>query len=778
MLVIEYYGYSDEGIPKNPVEVVQKIHGLTKLRREHWKTGGNVAFPQNLILEHALHLVGGRVYNSHILADSVEVAVSTFAAIVIGDRTGDLTEYLVNECMMLDFVLNVCKTTTDVSNMIAQKAANCLTNLYLRSRRTCALVSRFLPPTMAYVFSLTRIQQESDLADYASLAVAAYASYLLYPGAHEIPMPKVVDQKLVYEIPEDALVRRPSDFKVSLIYPHIASEDLQSFDNFGQTTTPVELDAEKELYNLDMLEYGTNPNLVGEMYANGEMIDRAAAAEDGDNNEEGLDDLIDPDLADIMRNARYLVNATKEEINNFEDRLADEDEAAEEQGIQVDSKTYFGVGEDPLARKALRTDFANLTEKFATANGEWRLYISIFSSDCQMITHQGIVKMQLELDTNEEGDTGIGMEAGVEAEGFWTIGAEESITDIRNAAKTGTGIYGSVEEAAATASLYNKSWWRETHAIRFEEATLDLLRGRLEALIARGQAEDESQGPVKYAGGKRTAAKKAKKQKRVEKLAIQGDAFEFGYRGAVLCENESGEFVTCGGFLILKPDASTESEMAITEVDVFDRLAHLPVKFGPLAGVDLQPLPETPQPDDEDGDIDILFGQISTAASALVTATVNSKSLFTNLTAAVFIGAEADESMLPFIFYPDPENESVDGPWQTIRKQFALQALQDCLALRSGIVACYMQEAKKDCTALMVLEPLLRATFSHIDPFYDFSEVPVERLQALSINHQQWDAALIAYHKWIARFRATEISHLSVTKSMLWLAMMMINFLS
>lgn len=259
---------SNEDTPANPVELVQQIRLLTLLDRKPFESDYRVNPPSN-VLQNAIMALGPNTLNRRmVIVSAAEGAISIFSAVVAADRTGDLTRRLIEDSCMIEYLINTIKSSPETRNELVKSALSALGTLYVRSRLTCALVSRLLPP------SFTTMLYQSKVADGAiSLGACAYASYILYPGAHDLACPKQstgLPRATPCAEAKEALVVRDTDINPVLVFPQHSSDFFlleEVADGWGQSEEAHELPIEKEAFNMALVPYGTHNNPIGEAIA-------------------------------------------------------------------------------------------------------------------------------------------------------------------------------------------------------------------------------------------------------------------------------------------------------------------------------------------------------------------------------------------------------------------------------------------------------------------------------------------------------------------------------
>lgn len=755
---------SDAEVPKNPVEIVQKIHALTQLNRTE--------MPYNLVtsipmIESSM-LAKRSIMTRSPNISACEITATVFNTLIMADRTGDLVAHLIENCAILDFLLQVVRCHTDLENDVPQLALACFTSLFLRSRRTCALVSRFLPPPLAMIFSLTKALPIEDIPKYLGLATAACSSYALYPGAHTIPVPKVdADGGLTYLENLDIFKTREEDFQPAVVDPQYSYKGAlveSKTDQWGKTGETKEPPIAKTHYNLDNIEYTSQDNPIGEMLANGSML-----VELGDEDE---DNVLDARLKETAREMAVMRALSNNEDDDFHDAKIAEIEEAEERGesYKEDAEIEFGVAEDPFGAEVQRRQAEQLRERFSTSNGEWQLFLTFIGS--QPVLHRGILNMTLEA-PDEEAVGEDAEEAPIaEATGFWTVGAAETYESIKESARNGQEAYGSADDAKHAASLYARDWWKQTHAFSLENGALNLANGIFKADIVRESADTGAAA----APSKKKAARGKKKKPFQENWTVNGDAFEFGFMGALVSEVE-GQAIPIGGFLLLKSDklAGQGGRMQLTEDEAFERLAHLPVQYGPNTSAVLYMPPFTPEEQATHTLEEFSDMRDQIASSGAIFAACASNALpMVHMNTTCLIGSQDDDSMLDALFFPDPVHEDPLGPWTTYRREFAAQCLRDTNFVRGSLTSYCETELRRDLEFIRGLSIPLIKVLPHvfIPRFATVNFRPSDKMSD-NLTEENWNTALALFYKWATRLHFFEFPGISPLGGLQFMTFMM-----
>ena len=683
-----------------------------------------------------------------------EIAAIVFNSLIMADRTGDLIAHLIENCAILDFLWEIIRAHTDLENGVPNAALACFTNLYLRSRRTCVLVSRFLPPPLASTFALTKTLQVEDVPKYLGLATAAWTSYALYPGAHTLPVPKMGTLSLTYLENPDTLKVRDEDFQPAVVDPQFASKIAlveSKTDPWGKTGNTKEQPITKTHYNLDNVEYASADDPIGEMLAIAAMMVEPAEEDN---------EMLDPILKSGSDFMKKLLAFSENELNEFSDTLTAETEEAAERGekFQEDAEIEFGVAEDPFGIEVLRKQAEQLTERFSTANGEWQLFLSFTA--IQPVLHRGILNMTFEAPDVEA----IGEDAEeapiAEATGFWTLASKETAASIRESAISGQEAYGSASDAKNAAGLYARDWWKQTHSFSLENGALNLSDGIFKADIIRDSNESEDDVTSKK---KSVRGKKKKPTQSQEAWVLNGDAFEFGFMGALIATIDDHPR-PIGGFLLLKSDkhAGKEGHMQLTEDEAFDRLAHLPVQYGPNTSADIY-APTWPTDQGHIHSLEELTDlrlQLAAIASMLSSCASNARPM-PFMDASYLIGTQDDDALLNAIFFPDPTREDPQGPWTNYRRNFASQALQDSNAIRNTMMQVCDAELRRDFEFIRTLSiPVLGNLPTVFLPRYAYLNYNASQVSD-NLTEENWNAALALFYKWISRLHFFEFCGVS-----------------
>lgn len=718
---------------------------MTKLRLEDWREVPAHTFPSNM-----LDLVIAKRFDATNLRDpavaATEVYLSLFGTVIAADRTGDLTAYLLENCTIFDHILNAIKTNTDGEHDVPGIAIGCLTSLYLRSRRTCALVSRYLPPPLAWTFALTKNTVDEETSIYFGLAAAAMTSYVLYPGAHDLATPTLVDGSLVLVEETDRFEKREGDFQPVILDPQHSANDLlleSSTDLWGKNGDPDELPMDLVYFNMNKISFGENPAAIGEALATAAMLDEP---------DQGEDPPVDEDL---LANHRMMVlwrKHSQHENEDFEEAHDQEEADAKERGEHiVDSVVEYGVAEDPFGAESLKRDSKKALERFTTANGEWRLFLTFHEENPAMsVIHQGIINMTLDEIDETASEDDMGVTDISESSGFWTIDSRESMEDVKSGARQRNGNYGFDENAKSAEQLITRERWEKNHAFSFENGTVDLRYGFIRAEVLRGGSKSES--GASRTNAKKTGGKKAKRTK-AEKWILRGDSFPFGYQGRLYYDAGDGAG-PAGSFLLMK----SEDTGYANDLSAFDRLAHLRLQYGPLAKVNIDPewTPELGLTEEELSDCTFQL----TAVAAILHGIGSNNQVTARIEDDVLLGSEQKETLFSVILFPDAIYEEPRGPLYKFRRAYAFQLLRDTNFLRSEIFR--MSQPLEDISIIrpFMVAPTIENLHACFSPYARETHVSLPKQFPLSA--MEWEKVTTIYFKWVARLRIFELAGVPV----------------
>ena len=194
---------SDQYGPPNIELIVKQVQIVFGLPAGWWLSRGDKALPlatERLLSTTMMPLLTPK--------HSSEACWRLVATLIIADRLGRLTTILASNGI-IEFILNTIKS--DPSEHHVELAMDLLSLWYLRNRRTCALVSSVLSPTLAKVLAAVQMQSTKLSRAAHGLYAAASASQILYYGAVSavIPTPKSLERGFP---PDYGKVSRPQPF--------------------------------------------------------------------------------------------------------------------------------------------------------------------------------------------------------------------------------------------------------------------------------------------------------------------------------------------------------------------------------------------------------------------------------------------------------------------------------------------------------------------------------------------------------------------------------------
>lgn len=195
--------YSDQYGPRNIKLIVKQVQIIFNLPAGFWLSRGDQPLPlatERLLSRSMMPLL--------TKSDSTEACWRLLATLVVADRLGRLTTILASNGIV-EFILSTIKT--DPNEQHVELALDLLSLFYLRNRRTCALVSSTLSPTLAKVLALVQMNSLKLSRAAHGLYAAASASQILYYGAVSavIPNPHSLEKGLP---PDYSRLLRPQPF--------------------------------------------------------------------------------------------------------------------------------------------------------------------------------------------------------------------------------------------------------------------------------------------------------------------------------------------------------------------------------------------------------------------------------------------------------------------------------------------------------------------------------------------------------------------------------------
>lgn len=750
---------SDEIIPRNPVTAVKQILGLLELNGSWWKgmegRAPMLEFPQ------ALEAVWSTALNGSVAKtcthNITETALRCFLCVIVGDTSGKLTSRLL-EGGILDFIMNVIRTDTGTEN--SELGLGVLSLLFVRSRYTCAFVSRYMAPSITRIFALTRILLEEQTATAYGLAAAAAASHVLYPNAHShaIPLPVMNGTTKNFSTGDFEAISKtqPGDFVAAAVEPSYASlltAGLAANDDVDALPT-VELKADKMRFNLDYFQ----------------GLQHTISAQDGAEEGEADDDL-DVSVADEAHTSLALSYqsyfdeledyaaavadelAAKGEVDsNAEEPESSQTEEADEPSMEVDEpseRTKPKRALDAHHRSMLPTH-DRLVPRFAAAEEEWQLYVIIDGADCDNVLHRGLLRMTLAVPRDEDTENNTGH---LQAKGYWTIDQNDTRETIADAAASNSGNYGPVvahRNDLGSEDSATKKVWLDEHRFELSDATINLESGMLEAILLR---EDG----VSWKFG--------------------GSGVMLGYLGGIELLVPEEEPVMIGGFVLLKPEHAEPSAIGKIDLNAYERLAHVSLKVGALAEPSDSAFPQTwdEQPEEmaeefeeEGATLDVHEGMrgVFNLASEFCMTSVNHAcfDLITQNQADLPMDNDPDFSLTPqVLFSPDVVGEFSGSRWRATRQRYNAHVFNRLSSVRDSVCLSCRTEVGKDLESLRLFD--ISASYIPDAGLFlcpaVYSHVLVDPSKVLSAEKDDdWRTALTAHYKWVARLALFEVAGL------------------
>ena len=746
--------------------------------------------------------------------DPCEAVLRFFSCIIIGDRSGKLTTELV-ENGILDFILNTMRTNTDFEN--SELAMVNLSLMYTRSRITCALVSRYIPPPVAKAVALARGVKE-DVTDVAyGLYAAAAASYVLYPGAHSMTLPSHrvtlggISEIITTDF-EQVSKHRPGDFQCALLRPSYCSLLASNFmlkDGFDKVPKK-EFEVDKTRYNIDHLMLAStvargvvmDVGLDPQYDMNGELV----PTDDEEASEMAILNIYE---TIVQEQSQY--EALKDEEEFKELGIDDEsDIAAIEKAVNLSLETKSPSYVDPQ-RALLKEKPQRLVDRYSAADQEWLLIAVFPGTESESVLHRGLLRITLSLDSSP-GENNLAMK------GFWTVDAEETMEAIKENSLFETGQYGygeanqsSEEDSSSQDHTATKESWKQNHIFNPEGGGyLDISGDAVRFEVRRKSGDlwvfDGSGNMNGFAGG-------------IYKTKVDDEDNEHEEDDEEDDDDEEEEKVLIGGFLLLKPEHPHPSvPFGKEDLNAYERLAHVPLKVGPLVDPTFAAFPsewnEDPVMDgdgDGDGDgeeggaitLEAEFSALSQLCCTVTTASTNSEALTavvedqlwnSHSELEIFIDVLRD-----LLLVGDEENEEVyywNGNfamigWRHRRFEFGARALSDLLTIRTSIVNhCKNEEVDED---IRTLRDVAEANLAHNAPIkspspdYIFSCFTVaqnplmdylDKDKLARIDELTWQNALLTHYKWASRLQLFEVAGLCDFRALRYTYLLLANIVT
>lgn len=738
-----YTLFSDEAIPRNPVVIVQQIHHLFYLE-SNWFARQMFKAPMyeySYATERALTAAPHNIFHRSLLSEELpaEVIWRLFMSVIAADKSGNLTAQLI-ENGILDYVINTLRTDSMMEHV--ELAMDVLALLYVRSRRTCALVSRYLPPNIAVQLLLSKTFVGDDHETACGVMAAALASYVLFPDAHDMSLPSLAydkrDEPYRFQVSDLSEVSkpRPGDFQAALVDAAYASLHRAGYI----ANDPWDLDLQKELevdkrrFNLDFrvklataIEYG--PEAIVEA--------------------EGIP-TADVNLLRSYREA-FIASSDYERIKNEE----------EEQDENPEAPRHF----DEQHAALLETN-GEAVDRFAAADAQWQLFITLPGVACASnVLHRGLMRLTMDksdsrLEEDEDYD--------IHGSGYWTIGAEETPVSMAENAIFSNGPYDATfvghQHEPGRESATAKEHWKKEHAFEFAAASIS----DAGAFIAIIERDDKTM------------------------WTLEGAGFILGYHGSISCgknvgndeedeEEEDGEdddedeSELIGGWILLKPEFADLSAVGKEDLNAYERLANLSVRVGPLAYPEHAPYPQawedTPEEEADNITIDDKMRDTGSHAGMLASACVNSLNFNNIIThnSNDYAGGRPDDfdgripMVLRYLFVPDIHREFYASTWRSRRLSVAYDLFFAVDLMRHAVVCSSREEVESD---RLLLQPFCGSTEAEVECFERIMDPAMEIALLNRTDDQMWKAALLAHFKWAARLSLFEVAGMDNLRAM------------
>lgn len=759
---------------------VQQIHALFRLNRSWWEQPQKFLVPQ-LEISNAvtwnLSSSNTDIFSRTCREKTPEGVWRLFMSVIAGDRSGKLTRQLVDNGI-LEYALNSVRT--DVVDSQAELALASLCLMYLRSRTTCALVSRFLPPDVAKALARSLSGTEESLDTIMGLHAAVAASQVLYPGCtHSFAYPRMqIDAEsgqVSFESPdfEELLKPRPEDFQpaaIELSYTSLLNSGLSAND-FCDIVPQKEMRVDKERYNLDFQKRSVAA-LEPSQEAIDELLEGGAEINDSLQEELALSKSYEEyfeeeDHYNNMRTHEEQMNEAMEgmTMDQVKKKLADMVEGIEP---ETPSNSHFRSMDDQY--RSLIPENSRLAPRFAAAEEEWQLFVVFSGPYSDSVLHRGIARLRISDSTPSSDDWNL------EGSGYWTIDQSESYEKVGENALFGEGRYVRAEPSDSDSSVPSstsdhpdsqaaKDSWKKNHFFQVSGGLVDMAEGLINFDILRGdEADSESEECL---------------------WGFTGSGFMFGYQGAIRrasIDEETGEEedTIIGGFVLIKPEFAHEGAVGKEDLNAFERLAHLPLKIGILSDPDHSTFPsawdDVPEVelegDEEPRDPgDVILAEIDSMtewASKFHTVSQNiSFDAVVNIDLGELEPALRDlqllQEMTPsywrLFFNTDFEMEPINSIWKDRRLGAAHTAIAGLALLRKTLCTSLRDELDRD---FILLVPFYGGEYSVGYPSHDarcYDKKREDNVAAHIVGEklEAWKMAQVVYFKWVSRLTLFEV---------------------
>lgn len=761
---------SDEIIPRNPVTAVKQILGLLALN-DHWGSLSGLSAPSYEIPQ-AIELVWTNVLGGSVAATTghglTETALRCLLCVIVGDNSGKLTRQLL-EGGILEFVMNVIRTDTAKEN--SELALGVLSLLYVRNRYTCAFMSRYMAPTVARVFALTRVLLEEQRATAYGLVAAVAASQVLYPNAHShaIPLFQAQPDLSIKAFPrdfEEVSKAQAGDFVAAAVEPSYASlltAGLAANDDVDAPQT-VELEADKVRFNMDNIRALPHTLNSGEMMEvdDGQLEEPSAEEEAGTVLAMSYQSYFDEqDEYDAAIAAELANKAIAESSAAEEDAAGHEDSTGAPKQESKPKRTL-----EPHHQSVLPSH-KRLLPRFAAAEAEWQLFVVFDDADCENVLHRGILRMTLTVPPDEDAENHTGI---LHVKGYWTVDANDTRDTIADNALSNHGNYSPIvghrNESAAEAST-TKKVWLDNHIFEFETAEINLESGMVTCVMNRPDG-------VQW--------------------VFDGSGLMLGYVGGISVVQPEEEPYLIGGFLLLKPEYAEPSAVGKADLNAYERLAHLSLKVGALTepsdsafpqSWDEEPEELAQEMEEEGAHLDVQEGiRGCYKLGAEVCMTSVNHTCFDTITQNELelpLGEDEGEMTLAarLIFSLDPIFDFPGSSWSESRRHYMVHAYNRLISTREALCLSCRTEARADLETLRAFQICNK-------PIYDPGVYLCAKSYGNYLNNMDelldpqkddlWRTALTIHYKWVARLALFEVAGMPDVTAMQFTLSILDNF--
>lgn len=744
--------------------IVQQIHYLFYLNRSWWRQNSGYTAPLfeiPLATERALTAAPFRIFSCTCLSDELpaEVVWRLFMSVIAGDKSGNLTAALI-ENGILDYVINSIRTESITEH--AELGMGVLALLYIRSRRTCALVSRFLPPTVAIQLLMSKTYSGDWKETAFGVMAAVTASHVLFPDAHSMSLPSLVqregsayDNIQVTDL-SDVLKPRAGDYQAAIVDPSYTSLHRAGYtaNDPWDLDPPKELEVDKLRFNLDHREEAT-----GRL----EMLPQDAEAA------QAREVPLPTVEIGLLRSYQEAYNAGTEY-----ERVKEEEEAMDE--------NPEGPREFDEQHAALLDTNKEAADRFAAADAQWQLFITLPGvATNSNVLHRGLLRMTMDKSTLrfEEDES-----FDIHGAGYWTIDAEETPETMEENAIFSNGQYDPTfvahQHESGRESATAKELWKKSHRFELESATISE-GGTFTAAIVRDNDTFWTLEGTGFILGYHGIIMQQKSPKRSrgdgDENERDGNDEEDEENGEDNDEEDDEEGTLVGGWMLLKPEFADQSAIGKEDLNAYEQLATVSLRVGPLAFPENAPYPQAweDSPEDEaiEATVDTKLKDISEHVGMLTAACVNYANFNMIIThdgseyeAARPPDGIATAAVLRYLFVPDVHLEFAGSVWRHRRFSVAYDYFYGLDLMRSSLTFSCREEAKHD---LALMAPFCPPFIASQDAACLCIELPYVVLEAQILakaDDQTWKAAYVAHLKWAARLSLFEIAGLDDIRAM------------